>query len=349
MCDFVFTIPVGPSFWPVSNFEPLIVGLYFSLLPFSAWQLRGSPFLDVMARGLSAVSRSDNNWGGIFCANLAAKRGIWPPCRRAWHGGCYCATDNGEFPVARPQDEEGEIMVIGEEEELRFMTARNGDNLVTPFQCDHCHFINIMGREPLEDVATGIRVLKCIRRVNLDAFWCREPGTVRGVLDETLRGLNIASHLGFAHSLFHPRGPFPLTDTFGLGAAIIIVQRSLSKGRYGPTAQYETIRKFRSEASNNYHSSVVGQDSVVMAQDTKKLKVTACPVYSDFFERFNKGLHKRMGDIVRPDRALSHELVKEILKLVDRDWDGAPPPLKLPLALEGAFYTIAFTLALRGE
>jgi hypothetical protein len=66
MCDFVFTIPVGPSFWPVSNFEPLIVGLYFSLLPFSPWQLRGSPFLDVMARGLSAVSRSDNNWGDIL-------------------------------------------------------------------------------------------------------------------------------------------------------------------------------------------------------------------------------------------------------------------------------------------
>jgi hypothetical protein len=42
-------------------------------------------------------------------------------------------------------------------------------------------------------------------------------------------------------------------------------------------------------------------------------------------------------------------LLKEILKLVDRDWDGAPPPLKLVLALEGAFYTIAYTLALRGE
>jgi len=96
------------------------------------------------------------------------------------------ATDNNEFPVARPQDEEGELMILDEEEESRFMIARNGDNLVTPFQCDTCHFVNIMKREPLDDLASDVRMLKCIRRVNLDAFWSREPGTVNGVLTEAL-------------------------------------------------------------------------------------------------------------------------------------------------------------------
>jgi len=251
--------------------------------------------------------------------------------------------------VARPQDEEGELMILDEEEESRFMIARNGDNLVTPFQCDTCHFVNIMKREPLDDLASDVRMLKCIRRVNLDAFWSREPGTVNGVLTEALRGLTIASQLGFAHALFQPRGPFPVEDTMGMAAAIIIVQRSLAKGRYSANVQYETIRKFRAAASNIYHSSVVGQDSVVMAQDTHKLKVTDCPTYSDFFERFNKGLHKRMGDIVKPDRAISHELLKAVLNLVDRDWEEAPQGAKLMIALEGAFYSIAYALALRGE
>jgi hypothetical protein len=77
------------------------------------------------------------------------------------------------------------------------MEARDGDSLVTPFQCDHCHFVNVMGREPVEGLASDLRVLKCIRRVNLDAFWSREPGTVRSVLEEALRGLSIASQLGF--------------------------------------------------------------------------------------------------------------------------------------------------------
>jgi len=89
---------------------------------------------------------------------------------------------------------------------------------------------------------------------------------------------------------------------------------------------------------------------MVMAKDTRKLQVTKCPTYSDFFERFNKGLHKRMGDIVRLDRALSHPILKEIVLAVDEDWERATKVEdKLRYALEGAYYVLAFTLALRGE
>ncbi len=95
-------------------------------------------------------------------------------------------------------------MIQDAEDEKQFLEARNGDNLVTPFQCDRCHFINIMGREPLGDLSTDVRMLKCIHRANLDAFWSREHGTVNGVLGEAKRGLAIASTLGFAHSLFRP-------------------------------------------------------------------------------------------------------------------------------------------------
>jgi hypothetical protein len=84
-------------------------------------------------------------------------------------------------------------MILDEDEEKRFLEAWGGDNLVTPFQCDHCHFMNIMKREPLEDLASDVRFMKCIRRVNLDAFWSREPGTIRGVSDEMKRGLGIAT------------------------------------------------------------------------------------------------------------------------------------------------------------
>ena len=240
-------------------------------------------------------------------------------------------------------------MILDADDELRFCVARDGDNLVCPFQCDHCHFVNLMGREPLADLASDIRLLKCIRRVNLDAFWAREPGTIRGVLDEAKRGLSIASQLGFAHSLFPSRGPFPLEDSFGIGAAVVIVQRSLAKGKYSTNVQYETIRKFRAAASNIYNSSVKGQGAMVMAKDTKKLQVTKCPTYSDFFDCFNKGLHKRMGDIVKPDRAISMDFLLEILKQVENDWQTTTAGNKLALALEGTFYTVAFALALRGE
>jgi len=78
--------------------------------------------------------------------------------------------------------------------------------------------------------------------VALDAFWSREPSTFSSVLEEALRDLTIASQLGFAHSLFEDRG-FPVADTMGIGPAIVIVQWSLAKGRYGSTVQYEKIQK----------------------------------------------------------------------------------------------------------
>jgi len=346
ICDLVFTVPLGVPFWSDSHFEPLLLGLYFPLLPCSPWQLRYTHLLDGLAQQLSSLPRSSYNWGGIFCANFSSKRGTWPECRRAWHRRCYVATDNGEFPIACPQDETGEFMILDEDDKKRFLKARDGDNLLTPFQCDHCHFANIMKREPLEDLASDVRLMKSIRRVNLDGFWSREPGTVRGALDEMKRGLGIATQLGFAQNLFPPRGPFPQEDTMGMGPEVVIVQKSLAKGRHGANVQYETVRKFRAAASNSYHSSAQGQGEVVMAKEMRKLAVTQCPTYSDFFERFNKGLHKRMGEVVRPNRAISMDILMEIFNMLETEWAFEPG---LEVALEGAFYTIAFCVALRGE
>ncbi len=56
-----------------------------------------------------------------------------------------------------------------------------------------------------------------------------------------------------------------------------------------------------------------------------------------------------MGDIVRPDHALSIPIMLELIQLVDSDWTKARPPKQLKLAMEGTFYTLAYTLALRGE
>jgi hypothetical protein len=93
---------------------------------------------------------------GIFCANISAKRDPWTPFLRAWHGRCYIANDNGEFPIVKPQDEMGEFIIASPEDDQQFLVARDGDNLVTPFQCDHCHFINVMGREPVDGLASDV-------------------------------------------------------------------------------------------------------------------------------------------------------------------------------------------------
>jgi len=65
ICDFVFSVPVGTSCWPHTQFEPLIIGIYFPLLSCRAWRLCGPPpFLDSVARNLSGVPWDDHDWGG---------------------------------------------------------------------------------------------------------------------------------------------------------------------------------------------------------------------------------------------------------------------------------------------
>jgi hypothetical protein len=39
-----------------------------------------------------------------------------------------------------------------------------------------------------------------------------------------------------------------------------------------------------------------------------------------FVRKITKGMHKWMGDIVGPDKALSLEILHEIIELLDEDW-----------------------------
>lgn len=168
-------------------------------------------------------------------------------------------------------------------------------------ECDLCHFRNLMNRDPIPNLAPDVRVLKLIRKANLDALWSREPSTVSGTLLSCRQGVRRAASLGFKDNLFRSMGPFPLGDSFGMGAALVMLQQSLQPGKNDKTVQFGTIRKFRSAFLNVYHASAEGQQAMVMAKDMRRLVVTKCPTYGEFFERFVRGLHKRMGEIVSPD------------------------------------------------
>jgi len=171
---------------------------------------------------------------------------------------------------------------------------------------------------------------------------------VAGNLLTARQGLKVAAALGFKDTLFRRMGPFPAEDTFGIAVAIVMLQQSLKTGKYASTIQFGTVRKFSSCFSNIYQASMEGQQAMVMAKDTRKLVVTKCPTYGEFFERFVKGMHKRMGEIVKPDQALSIAVMKEICAHLEEEW-LTPYSDKWEIAMEGILYLIAFCCALRGE
>lgn len=128
-------------------------------------------------------------------------------------------------------DENGVIMAREPGDENRFLYNRYDDHLVTPFQCDQRHFVNLFGRHPLSGLVSDIRALKCIWHAILDAFWSREPSPVNRMLREEKRGLAIARALEFA-------------------IAIVMLQCFLDKGIHDKTIQFETVGKFCAAASH---------------------------------------------------------------------------------------------------
>ena len=245
-------------------------------------------------------------------------------------------------------DAEGNIAVT-EKDEGRFLSGRSGDHWMTTFQCDLCHFRNMQGRDPFGE--RDSLLMATIRRANLDAMWSRESSTVMGNAREVRMLMKNARLLGIEDSLLPSMGPFPLEDEQGMGVAVCILIRSLDEGQNDDTVQFETARKMRAGYSNVWHASTERQVSSTMVRQTTKLVATTSPTNAEWFERFMKGMHKRMGDNPKPDLAISIEVMLALMNRFERAWlrvegDEVAEGRVLFPAL---FSIVCYCAALRGE
>ena len=87
-----------------------------------------------------------------------------------------------------------------------------------------------------------------------------------------------------------------------------------------------------------------------LVKDRVKSMVTDCPTSSMWFDHFMMGCHSRMGDIVKKDFAVSIEVLHELMRRLDQDWDRATTAEeKLRTAEIGTFCVVCFCGMLRGE
>ena len=86
------------------------------------------------------------------------------------------------------------------------------------------------------------------------------------------------SHFGLV-SVTPPLGPFPLSDTFGMAIAVVLLRRSLDPGRNEEFIQFATARKLRSAFSNAWHASHNVSERSAMAYESSKSHVTTCSTY----------------------------------------------------------------------
>ena len=98
------------------------------------------------------------------------------------------------------------------------------------FQCEVCHFRNMELRDP-GGRGRDDKVLRYIRRKNLDVFWARKSITVYNTFLEIRSVIKDAGKMGMTPPL-PEMGYMVLEDISGMGAAVLILKTSLNSGMY---------------------------------------------------------------------------------------------------------------------
>jgi hypothetical protein len=104
-------------------------------------------------------------------------------------------------------DEDGYVQFAEEDDRLHFREARDGDHLMTPFQCDWCLFRIVTGRLPRISSREDEWLFCILRRCNLDALWGRERSTVLANRRNVDQMIEIWAQLGVNPAL-PALGPF---------------------------------------------------------------------------------------------------------------------------------------------
>ena len=206
------------------------------------------------------------------------------------------------------------------EDETRYMQARPGDHLCLPFQCPNCQSQNIRGSNLQSGVAED-EAFECIAiRAMLDSFWSRASKTVAGHVREVRFMARYGRALGL--SPMPPLGPWPLYSHLGMKEAMMVLMRSMEKGRGGGRVKYGTARMARACLTILWQASPVAGADITLSSGTIKGRyvATLCPSEGRWYQRFETGINSRMGDVVSQDRAFTLEILLALLEMYELEW-----------------------------
>ena len=170
-------------------------------------------------------------------------------------------------------------------------------------------------------------------------------------LREGVRYWNINCMLGTEASAYGRKGPFEVGDQWGMQTAVALLIRLKDPGKNAVTIQFETMRKMRSHVANYAHVCPRGIAQGTTSGEGRVGFVSYAVTNSEWFRRFMKGCHKRMGDVWLPDRPLTIDELKCCLTLLDSDWNffDKDPTGRLITAATAMMLLAGFFAALRGE
>lgn len=232
---------------------------------------------------------------------------------------------------------------------MRFKTARPGDHICSSFQCPNCHSQNIRGRDLDPGYARDQAFEALAIRATLDSFWAHATTTVQAHVAQVRFMSRYGETLDI--SPMPALGPFPLYQHNGMLEAVLLLLRSLEPGKKKDTGvQYGTARKVRATITVLWEASPESLADMVLSTGTRQGRYvgTRNPAESRWYEHFNKGVRARMGDIVSQDRAYTIEVLHQLIKSYERDWEQWGYAIKLKTICSCMFLLVSSLGGMRG-
>jgi hypothetical protein len=181
----------------------------------------------------------------------------------------------------------------------------------------------------------------------LDAFWSREPASVRANLREIKEILANGELLEI--DMLGELGPFPHHDCFGMKPAISFLLKTRKGGRHDlQQIKYSSARKVRSAYSNFFHASHLQMGAITFSTG-KRQQFASCSVTNGmWYSRFQAGVHCRMGDTLKQDMAISIGVMLKLQALFEEDYHLATGVERRMIVEGAAFAETAYCISLRG-
>lgn len=105
------------------------------------------------------------NMCGVICTNFGVCS-FWKwTCSGVWHAQCYVQSEMNNFLVLSEIDLDRLLIddtTMKEEDKDKFNVSHNGDQMMVPFQCELCHFLNIHNMFPTVGNYNDELTLTCI-------------------------------------------------------------------------------------------------------------------------------------------------------------------------------------------
>jgi hypothetical protein len=108
--------------------------------------------------------------------------------------------------------------------------------------------------------------------------------------------------------------PWALSNHFGTVAAVMVLMRSMEKGRAGGTVKYGTARKARATLTVLWESSPMSGDDLTLSAGSVKGQYVATLNLSEgrWYQHFESRICARMGDVVSQDPTTSYIHISHI-------------------------------------